>query len=182
MPVSDKVKSQAAQLAQAAQEAGKAGQSRLAEAQARKRADEMLRGLGRAVLASRTGRATDGTEVEIEQLLSIIGKAVPDLGAESIRALFAGLLLFPWVGSIGLGGFTDGAPSPERLNPRANERSGVRRNRRGNPCLHRPGLSRGKRSAERGHGAKRSPAATLDGSEPSPPTLRAEVEGGRLEP
>lgn len=72
VPLFDKVKSQAAQLAQAAQEAGKAGQSRLAEAQARKRADEMLRGLGRAVLASRTGRATDGTEVEIEQLLDLL--------------------------------------------------------------------------------------------------------------
>ncbi len=72
VPLFDRVKSQAAQLAQAAQEAGKAGQSRLAEAQARKRADDMLRSLGRAVLASRTGRGTDGTEAEIERLIDLL--------------------------------------------------------------------------------------------------------------
>lgn len=69
MALFDKVKAQAAQVAQMAQEAGKAGQARIGEAQARKRADELLRSLGAAVLALHTGRGDEETSGEIDTLV-----------------------------------------------------------------------------------------------------------------
>jgi hypothetical protein len=70
MALMDKVKAQAAQLAQKTQEAGKAGQSKLEDVQARRRADGLLRELGAAFFAQRTGKATDDTAAEIERLVS----------------------------------------------------------------------------------------------------------------
>jgi hypothetical protein len=68
MALFDKVKSQAGQIAQKAQEAGKAGQAKMADAQARRRADGLLRELGAAVFAEQSGRGTDATKSEIERL------------------------------------------------------------------------------------------------------------------
>lgn len=70
MALMDKMKAQAAQLAQKAQEAGKAGQAKIEDAQARRKADGMLRDLGAAVYAQRTGKATDGTAGDIDRLVS----------------------------------------------------------------------------------------------------------------
>lgn len=70
MALMDKVKAQAAQLAQKAQEAGKAGQSKLEDVQARRRADGLLRDLGAAFYAKRTGSATTDTDAEIERLVT----------------------------------------------------------------------------------------------------------------
>jgi hypothetical protein len=70
MALMDKMKAQAAQLAQKAQEAGKAGQSKLEDVQARRRADGLLRELGTAVFAQRSGTATDDTAAEIERLVA----------------------------------------------------------------------------------------------------------------
>ena len=58
MALFDKVKAQAAQVARLAEDADKAGQARIGEAQAHKRAEGLVRELGIAVLASRTGRGT----------------------------------------------------------------------------------------------------------------------------
>ena len=69
MPIFDKVKAQATQLAQKAQEAGKAGQSKLEDVQARRRADGLLRDLGAATYAERSGRATEDTKAQIERLM-----------------------------------------------------------------------------------------------------------------
>ena len=69
MALMDKMKAQAAQLAQKAQEAGKAGQSKLEDVQARRRAAGLLRELGAAVFAQRTGKATDATAGEIDRLV-----------------------------------------------------------------------------------------------------------------
>ncbi len=70
MPIFDKVKAQATQLAQKAQEAGKAGQSKIEEVQARRRADAMLRDLGAAIYAERSGRADSTTAKDITRLLA----------------------------------------------------------------------------------------------------------------
>jgi len=70
MPIFDKVKAQATQLAQKAQEAGKAGQSKIEEVQARRRADVMLRDLGAAVYAERSGRADATTAADIARILT----------------------------------------------------------------------------------------------------------------
>lgn len=70
MALMDKMKAQASQLAQKAQEAGKAGQAKLEDVQARRRADGLLRDLGAAVYAQRSGRAGGDGDAEIDRLLS----------------------------------------------------------------------------------------------------------------
>ncbi len=72
MALIDKVKAQASQLAQKAQEAGKAGQAKLEEAQARRRADLVLRQLGAAYYAQLVGRSTGDSESEIDRLTGLL--------------------------------------------------------------------------------------------------------------
>ena len=78
MALFDKVKAQATQLAQKAQEAGKAGQAKLDDAQARRRADGLLRELGAACFAQRAGRATPEVDAEIERLVAEL-RALEDI-------------------------------------------------------------------------------------------------------
>jgi hypothetical protein len=66
----DKMKAQASQLAQKAQEAGKAGQSKLEDVKANRRADGLLRDLGAAIYAQKSGTATDQTAGEIDRLVA----------------------------------------------------------------------------------------------------------------
>jgi hypothetical protein len=66
----DKVKEQAGQVAAKAKEAGKVGQEKLEGLQAKRRADGLLRELGVAVYAEKTGRASGATAGEIERLTS----------------------------------------------------------------------------------------------------------------
>ncbi|HVB44735.1 MAG TPA: hypothetical protein VNF47_18815 [Streptosporangiaceae bacterium] len=70
MGLMDKVKAQANSLAQSAN----AGMAKLDALPAQRRADALLRGLGLAVLAERTGRATGDTEAQINQLLAEIAQ------------------------------------------------------------------------------------------------------------
>jgi len=72
MGLMDKVKAQANQLAQKTQEAAQEGKARLDQAQAQRRGDVLLRQLGAAVFAERTGRATGDTQATIDQLVSAI--------------------------------------------------------------------------------------------------------------
>jgi hypothetical protein len=69
MALFDKVKEQATQLAQKAQEAGKAGQAKIEDVQAKRKFDAMLRDLGAALYAQRTGTAPDNG-AEIDRLVS----------------------------------------------------------------------------------------------------------------
>ena len=66
----DKVKQQAAQVGQKAQEGVKSGQEKVAEIQAKKRADALLRDLGAAVYAEKAGRGAGETAIEIERLVN----------------------------------------------------------------------------------------------------------------
>jgi hypothetical protein len=70
MALFDKVKEQASQLAQKAQEAGKAGQAKIEDVQARRRADGMLRQLGAAVYAQRSGTAGADSNAEVERIVA----------------------------------------------------------------------------------------------------------------
>ena len=77
----DKMKAQAAQLAQKAQEAGKAGQSKIVDVQAKRRADGLLRELGAALYAQRTGSATGGnTAADIDRLVAELSKLEAENG------------------------------------------------------------------------------------------------------
>ena len=65
MALFDKVKEQASQLAQKAQEAGKAGQAKIEDVQSKRKSDAMLRDLGAALYAQRTGTAPEnGAEID----------------------------------------------------------------------------------------------------------------------
>src|SRR5258708_10568601 len=66
MRLNDKVKAQASTLAQSAN----AGMAKLDSMTAERKADAMLRSLGLAILAERTGRATGETSAQITQLLA----------------------------------------------------------------------------------------------------------------
>jgi hypothetical protein len=81
MALMDKMKQQASQLAQKAQEAGKAGQAKIEDAQAKRRADGLLRELGAAVYSQRNGTATGDTDAEIERLVGELKKHEEENGA-----------------------------------------------------------------------------------------------------
>jgi hypothetical protein len=72
MGLMDKVKAQATVLAQKTQETARDSKAKFDQAQAKRRADAMLRNLGAAVYAERTGRATPGTPAEIDKLVADI--------------------------------------------------------------------------------------------------------------
>jgi hypothetical protein len=72
MGLMDRVKEQANQLAQKTQEAAQGGKAKLDQAQANRRGDALLRQLGAAVYADRTGRGTPDSQAKIEQLISTI--------------------------------------------------------------------------------------------------------------
>jgi len=72
MGLMDKVKAQATQIAQKTQEAAQEGKAKLDQAQATRRGDVLLRQLGAAVFADRTGRGTADTQSTIDQLVSAI--------------------------------------------------------------------------------------------------------------
>jgi hypothetical protein len=69
MALFDKVKEQANQLAQKAQEAGKAGQAKVQDAQSKRKADAILRQLGAAYYAQRSGTAGSDNDAEIDRLI-----------------------------------------------------------------------------------------------------------------
>ncbi|HEY1824959.1 MAG TPA: hypothetical protein VGG21_03260 [Acidimicrobiales bacterium] len=71
MALFDKVKEQASQLAQKAQEAGKAGQAKIEDVQAKRKQDGMLRDLGAAVYAERSGSVSDN-KAEVDRLVAEI--------------------------------------------------------------------------------------------------------------
>ena len=70
MGLLDKVKATAATATEAAKDAAAKGQAKLDEAQAKKAADGMLRDLGAAFYATKTGRATPTTEADIDRLVA----------------------------------------------------------------------------------------------------------------
>jgi hypothetical protein len=72
MGLMDRVKAQAAQIAQQAQEAAQEGRNRLDQAQASRRGDALLRQLGVAVFAERTGRGSADSQAKIDQLINEI--------------------------------------------------------------------------------------------------------------
>jgi len=70
MGLMDKVKAQATVLAQKTQETARDGKAKYDQVQAKRRADGLLRNLGAAVYAERTGRSTPETEAQIDKLVA----------------------------------------------------------------------------------------------------------------
>jgi hypothetical protein len=82
----DKVRAQATQVAQKAQDAGRAGQAKLDQSQGKRRADALMRDLGAAVYAERTGRADPDTAVEIATLVGALTAHEAEYGPVSTVA------------------------------------------------------------------------------------------------
>jgi hypothetical protein len=72
MGLLDKVKAQATAATEMAKDAAAKGQAKIDEAQAKKTAEGMLRDLGAAFYATKTGRATSTTEADIERLIAAL--------------------------------------------------------------------------------------------------------------
>jgi hypothetical protein len=72
MGLMDKVKAQATQLAQKTQEAAAEGKARIDQAQANRRGDALLRNLGAAVYADRTGRGGPDSQANIDKAIAAV--------------------------------------------------------------------------------------------------------------
>jgi len=72
MGLMDRVKAQATVLAEKAQETARDSKAKFDQAQAKRRGDVLLRNLGAAVYAERTGRGTPSTEADIDRLIADI--------------------------------------------------------------------------------------------------------------
>ena len=72
MGLLDKVKATAATATEAAKDAAAKGQAKLDEVQAKKAADAMLRDLGAAYYATKTGRATPSTDADMGHLVAAL--------------------------------------------------------------------------------------------------------------
>ena|SRR5687767_9626085 len=86
MGLLDKAKAQAQTLAQKGQEAAKKGQEKMQTAQSGKRGDALLRDLGAAVYAEKTGKGTGETAAEIERLVAELRSHEEQHGAVDITA------------------------------------------------------------------------------------------------
>jgi len=72
MGLMDKVKATTAAATEAAKDAAAKGQAKYDEVQAKKAGDVMLRDLGAAVYATKTGRSTPATDSEIERVVAAL--------------------------------------------------------------------------------------------------------------
>ena len=70
MGIMDKVKEQASQLADTAKQAQQAGQAKVAEIQAKRRAEALLAELGGIVYAERAGRPLPDAELRTAQVVA----------------------------------------------------------------------------------------------------------------
>jgi hypothetical protein len=81
MGLLDKVKAQATAATVMAKDAAQKGQAKLDEVQSKKGADSMLRDLGAAFYATKTGRATPSTEADVDRLVSALQAHESEHGA-----------------------------------------------------------------------------------------------------
>jgi hypothetical protein len=72
MGLMDKMKAQATQISQKAQETARDGKVKFDQAQAKRRADAMLRNLGALVYAERTGRGAADSQAQVDKLVADI--------------------------------------------------------------------------------------------------------------
>jgi hypothetical protein len=86
MGLMDKVKSQATQLAEKAQQAGQAGQAKLAEVQAKRKADALLLELGGITYTQRMGRADSGADTRATELVGLVQAYEAEHGTVSVTS------------------------------------------------------------------------------------------------
>jgi hypothetical protein len=84
MGLLDKVKAQASAATEMAKDAAQKGQAKLDEVQSKKSADGILRDLGAAFYATKTGRATPSTDADIERLVAALQTHEAEHGASTL--------------------------------------------------------------------------------------------------
>lgn len=84
MSLLDKVKAQAQTASAVAKDAAQKGQVKIDEMQQKRTADALLRDLGAAVYAQRTGRETPTTGDDIERVANALGQHEKDHGEISL--------------------------------------------------------------------------------------------------
>lgn len=108
MGLLDKVKAQATAATEMAKDAAAKGQAKLDEAQAKKAGEGLLRDLGAAFYATKTGRATPTTDTDIERLVAALQQHEADHGPMTLapESAAGGPTATP------AGDATAGAPAP----------------------------------------------------------------------
>jgi hypothetical protein len=91
MGLMDKVKSQATQLAEKAQQAGQAGQAKLADMQAKKKADALLLEMGGIVYSQKKGQGTPDGDSRIGELVDHLKKHEAEHGPVAVTSANAAL-------------------------------------------------------------------------------------------
>lgn len=86
MGIMDKVKAQATQIADRAQQAGQVGQAKLAEMQAKRKADGLLTELGGIVYTERVGRPTPDGETRAAALVAQLQAHEAEYGPVKVTA------------------------------------------------------------------------------------------------
>jgi hypothetical protein len=81
MGLLDKVKAQATAATAVAKDAAQKGQAKLEEVQSKKGADGMLRDLGAAFYATKTGRSTPSTDADVDRLVAALQAHESEHGA-----------------------------------------------------------------------------------------------------
>jgi hypothetical protein len=81
MGLLDKAKDKVAQATELAKDAAQKGQAKLDEVQSKKGSDGMLRDLGAAYYATKTGRSTPSTDADIDRLITALGAYESEHGA-----------------------------------------------------------------------------------------------------
>jgi hypothetical protein len=114
MGLMDKVKSQATQLAEKAQQAGQAGQAKLAEVQAKRKADALLLELGGITYTQRMGRADTGADARATELVGLVQAYEAEHGSVSVTS--ANAAVAETTGVVDPGG-TIPAPGPPAAPP-----------------------------------------------------------------
>jgi hypothetical protein len=84
--VKSQVKVQAGQLGEKAQQAGQAGQAKIAEFQAKKKADAMLLELGVITYREKTGHADPNDGSRADELISMLKSHEAEYGPISVRS------------------------------------------------------------------------------------------------
>ncbi len=112
MGLMDKVKSQATQLAEKAQQAGQAGQAKLAEVQAKRKADALLLELGGITYEQATGRADASAQSRATELVGLVKQYEAEHGAVTVTSANAVV-----AESTGVVDPTASAPAPSTAPP-----------------------------------------------------------------
>ena len=91
MGLMDKVKAQTSQLLEQAQQVGQAGQAKLAEVQAKRKADALLLELGGVTYLERVGRGDAATQSRAAELVSLVQQHEAEHGPVSVTSASAAM-------------------------------------------------------------------------------------------